>query len=58
MVERRTELNRRYHRKKKLAKLKAKLAQAKDNREREHILKKIHAISPWWTEPKPEAAKR
>jgi hypothetical protein len=54
MVERRTELNRRYQRKKKLTKLKAKLANAKSNHEKEQILKKIHAISPFWTEPKPE----
>jgi hypothetical protein len=51
MVERRSELNRRYHRKKKLAKLKAKLAHAKDAREREHILKKIHVVSPLWKAP-------
>jgi hypothetical protein len=51
MVERRIELNRRYHRKKKMAKLKRKLAAAKDNKEREHILRKIHLLSPWWTEP-------
>jgi hypothetical protein len=51
MVERRTELNRHYHRKKKMGKLKAKLAHAKDNREKETILKKIHALSPFWTEP-------
>ena len=51
MVERRSELNRRYQRKKKLAKLKAKLHAAKDSRERDHILKKIHAISPMWKEP-------
>lgn len=50
MVERRSELNRRYQRKKKMKKLKAKLAHAKDQREREAVLKKIHAISPWWTE--------
>lgn len=50
MVERRTELKRRYHRKKKMAKLKAKLAAAKDGREREVILRKIHIISPWWVE--------
>jgi Family of unknown function (DUF6800) len=56
MVERRIELNRRYHRKKKMAKLKAKLAAAKDNREREHLLQKIRALSPWWSEP--EKAKR
>ena len=51
MVERRSELNRRYQRKKKLAKLKAKLHAAKDSRERDHILKKIHSISPMWKEP-------
>lgn len=51
MVERRTELKRRYHRKKKMTKLKAKLAAAKDGREKEAILKKIRILSPWWTEP-------
>ena len=51
MVERRMELKRRYHRKKKMAKLKAKLASAKDSRERDNILNKIHLLSPWWTEP-------
>jgi hypothetical protein len=51
MVERRSELKRRYHRKKKIAKLKARLAAAKDGRERETILRKIHILSPWWTEP-------
>jgi hypothetical protein len=50
MVERRTELNRRYHRKQKMAKLKARLATAKSNSEREAILRKIHILSPWWTE--------
>jgi hypothetical protein len=54
MVERRTELKRRYHRKKKLKKLKAKLAHPKDGRERENTLKKIRLISPHWTEGKPE----
>ncbi|HZT82787.1 MAG TPA: DUF6800 family protein [Gemmataceae bacterium] len=53
MVERRSELNRRYHRKQKMAKLKAKLAAAKDQREREAIIKRIHKISPWWQEPAP-----
>jgi hypothetical protein len=53
MVERRIELNRRYHRKKKLAKLKAKLAAAKSGHEKEVILKKIHVLSPWWQEPAP-----
>lgn len=48
MVERRIELNRRYRRKKKMAKLKARLATAKDGRDKETILTKIHALSPWW----------
>jgi hypothetical protein len=52
MVERRTELNRRYQRKKKMAKLKAKLATIKEGRERDTLLAKIHVISPWWVEPK------
>jgi hypothetical protein len=51
MVERRSELNRRYHRKKKMAKLKARLAETKSNSEREAILKKIRTLSPWWQEP-------
>jgi hypothetical protein len=51
MVERRVELNRRYHRKEKLGKLKAKLAKAKDGREKENLLRKIHLLSPWWAEP-------
>lgn len=54
MVERRIELNRRYHRKRKMRKLKARLAAAKDNRDRDNILRKIHALSPWWTEPTAE----
>jgi hypothetical protein len=55
MVERRSELKRRYHRKKKMAKLKAKLAAAKDAREKEQVLAKIRILSPWWTEPAPTA---
>ncbi len=51
MVERKIELKRRYHRKQKMAKLKARLATAKDGREREAILRKIHILSPWWKEP-------
>ncbi|HMC88953.1 MAG TPA: DUF6800 family protein [Gemmataceae bacterium] len=51
MVERRIELNRRYHRKKKMRKLKGKLATAKDGREKENILRKIHLLSPFWKEP-------
>ncbi len=50
MVERRIELDRRYHRKKKMAKLKAKLATAKGE-ERDKVLYKIKRISPFWTEP-------
>jgi hypothetical protein len=50
MVERRSELNRRYQRKKKLAKLKSRLAAAKNAHEKDQILKKIHIISPWWRE--------
>ena len=53
MVERKVELKRRYHRKKKLRKLKGKLATAKDGREKDNILRKIHILSPWWTEPRP-----
>jgi hypothetical protein len=53
MVERRSELNRRYHRKRKLRKLKARLAKAKDGREKENVLKKIRVVSPTWTEPAP-----
>jgi hypothetical protein len=51
MVERRIELDRRYRRTKKMAKLKRKLVAAKDGKDRETILKKIHILSPWWTEP-------
>lgn len=59
MVERRSELNRRYQRKAKMNKLKAKLAKAttaKDNRERDKILAKIRVISPFWKEPAPAQA--
>lgn len=49
MVERRIELNRRYRRKQKLRKLKARLAAAKEGREKENVLRKIHLLSPWWT---------
>ena len=56
MVERRSELRRRYHRKYKMRKLKAKLAAAKDGRDREHILHKIHLLSPDWVEPQPAKA--
>jgi hypothetical protein len=52
MVERRIELNRRYSRKKKMRKLKNRLAAAKDGRDRDAILQKIRKLSPGWTEPK------
>jgi hypothetical protein len=55
MVERKIELKRRYHRKKKLAKLKKKLAAVKQDRDKEAILKKIQVISPWWQEPAAQA---
>jgi hypothetical protein len=51
MVERRIELRRQRTRRKKLAKLKAKLAKAKTGGDRDQALKKIHRISPWWKEP-------
>lgn len=54
MVERRVELRRRYSRKKKMRKLKGKLAEASNPQERERILYKIHRLSPWWEEPKEE----
>lgn len=50
MVERKIELRRRRARKKKLDKLKFKLEKAKDGKERDTVLGKIHRISPWWTE--------
>jgi hypothetical protein len=56
MVERRKELNRRYHRKHKLRKLKARLATAKEGRERDNIMRKIHLLSPFLEVAKPEKA--
>ena len=53
MVERRSELNRRYHRKKKLRKLKARLAKVKEGRDKENVLKKIRILSPWPLEAAP-----
>jgi hypothetical protein len=50
MVEKKSELKRRRHRRAKMFKLKARLAAAKDGRERETIIKKIHRLSPFWTE--------
>jgi hypothetical protein len=54
MVERKMELKRRYHRKGKMPKLKAKLAAAKNDADRDKILAKIRAISPFWVEPEPK----
>jgi len=53
MVERKIELRRRRSRKKKLTKLKRKLAVAKEQRDKDGVLQKIHRISPWWKEPQP-----
>lgn len=51
MVERKIELRRRRRRAAKLGKLKVKLAQAKDGKERDLVLAKIRRISPWWQPP-------
>jgi hypothetical protein len=50
MVERRSELTRRYHRRKKMLKLKRKLALAHSEPEKAKILRKIHLLSPDWKE--------
>jgi len=50
MVEKKIELRRVRARRKKLLKLKGKLAKAKNNGERDVVLKKIHRISPFWKE--------
>jgi hypothetical protein len=49
MVERRIELDRRYHRKAKMMKLKKKLGTA-TGEVRDKILYKIKRLSPFWTE--------
>ena len=49
MVERRSELDRRYHRKEKMRKLKKKLSAAKGE-DRDKILGKIRRLSPFWSE--------
>lgn len=51
MVEKKIELRRRRARGKKMDKLKAKLALAKDGKDRDVVLAKILRISPWWQEP-------
>jgi hypothetical protein len=55
MVERRIELDRRYTRKKKMKKLKEKLATA-TGEAREKLLYKMRRLSPFWTEPTAEKA--
>jgi hypothetical protein len=55
MVERKIELRRQRSRRKKMLKLKDRLAKAKNNGERDLVLKKIHRISPWWQAPKTAA---
>jgi hypothetical protein len=56
-IERQIELGRRYHRKKKMAKLKAKLETA-TGEARDKVLYKIRRLSPWWTEPAKDEAKK
>ena len=56
MVERRSELTRRYHRKKKMHKLKAKLARSTSESDRQTIIAKIKRLSPDW-KPTPAGAK-
>jgi len=55
MVERKIELRRQRARRKKLSKLKERLAKAKTNSERDSVLRKIHRISPFWQAPKTAA---
>jgi hypothetical protein len=57
MVERRIELDRRYHRKEKMRKLKKRLAAAKGGEDRDKILGKIRRLSPFWTEASQPSAK-
>lgn len=56
MSEKQIELRRTRSRRKKLTKLKERLAKAKTSGERDTVLKKIHRVSPWWTAPKTAAA--
>jgi hypothetical protein len=48
MVERKSELKRRYHRKHKLSKLKRKLGAAKTDHDRDAVIRKIQVIAPGW----------
>ena len=51
MSEKQIELRRKRSRRKKMLKLKGKLAKAKSGGEKDIVLKKIHRISPFWVEP-------
>jgi hypothetical protein len=51
MVEKKIELRRKRARRKKMLKLKDRLGKAKDGKEKDVIVAKIHRISPWWKEP-------
>lgn len=51
MSEKQVELRRKRSRRKKLTKLKTRLAKAKTGGDRDIVLKKIHRISPFWEEP-------
>lgn len=48
MVERKKELKRRYHRKKKMRKLKAKLVTTTAEADRQKLVMKILHLSPEW----------
>jgi hypothetical protein len=50
MIERQTELKRRYHRQIKMRKLKKKLLAATPGEARDKLLYKIKRLSPTWTE--------
>ena len=50
MIERQTELKRRYHRQIKMRKLKKKLLAATPGEARDKLLYKIKRLSPAWTE--------
>ncbi|HYH64273.1 MAG TPA: DUF6800 family protein [Urbifossiella sp.] len=56
-IERQIELGRRYHRKKKMDKLKVKLETA-TGADRDKVLYKIRRLSPFWTEPVKDDAKK
>ena len=55
MAEKQIELRRQRARRKKMFKLKDRLAKAKNAGERDTIVKKIHRISPFWVAPKTAA---